>query len=158
MLSAVLVRRKVVPVGASIGAGVVIGVLQLMWYYVANSAVLEQSPREMWKTVFLAAGIAVLVLFAASVALSSRDHWVRRLTGAVVLMMGVAWVGTLAALYFSRGRLSGNPVLIGEPLAVRILGGALALVVYIAIGLGPALLVGFAARLTRFGRSPNNSS
>lgn len=140
----------VFPVAYAVATGAGLAILQLTWYYVANAAEVADPVRSRLKTLILLTGIAVFMLQTAKVAMYSGDRWIRRVSLTVTCMMSLAWILTIAVLFLTRGRLGGNSALISEPSAVRLLGGVIALAIYVLLALGPALLVSFVIR--RMGR------
>lgn len=137
---------KLFPVVDAVAAGTGLAILQLAWYYVANAADVAGPVRSRLKALVVFAGIALFLFLIGKVAVYSGDRWIRRVSLTVTCMMSLAWMLTIATLFLTRGRLGGNSALISEPIAVRLLGGVVALAIYVLLAVAPALLVSFVIR------------
>ena len=116
-------------------AGVVLGILQLAWFYLANRAEMAESTRGPVKDVLFVAGLVWFLAVAMWLAWGAREDWLRVVSTTIPVVMAVAWLLTLPSTPYLPGPFE------------MVFGVA----VYVAIGLALGIPAGWVAmRLRRF--------
>jgi hypothetical protein len=134
------------PILSGVIAGILLALIRMCWFYVANRMSLPELERTHFKDSLFALGCTVLLCFAIVVAMSDSHDWWKTAALGILVALSVGAIGALVGFAVAGVDLAANSTDIGIPFGQQVFLRTLTLAAFLVIGTAVSLLCGLIVR------------
>jgi hypothetical protein len=134
------------PILSGVIAGILLALIRMCWFYIANRMSLPELERTYFKDSLVALGFTVLLCYAIVLAMSDSHDWWKTAALGILVALTVGAIGALVGFAVAGVDLAANSTDIGMPFGQQVFIRTLTLAAFLVIGTAVLLLCGLIVR------------